>query len=495
MTSENKKVMFINSYKATAIMNYQKKNTKIVATVSDLRCDPEFIKDLYDHGMNVVRLNTAHQDEEGTLKVIENVRKVSNKIALLLDTKGPEVRTANMEEPIEIVKGEKYIFAGPDAEAKDNIIPTSYENLIDDVPVGKKILVDDGLVEFIVIEKNDKGLVCEATNKGTIKKKKSVNVPDVAINLPALTEKDKRFIAFAAKNNLDFIAHSFVRNKEDLSEVQAILDEHKSEAKIIAKIENRQGVDNIDEIIDNCGGIMVARGDLAIEIPAAEVPLIQKQLIQKCVEKGKPVIVATQMLESMINQPRATRAEVSDIANAILDGTSAIMLSGETAYGDFPVEAVRTMSEVALDLHNRKTRTNPFNVNPKTDNVEAKLAIRAAELALELDAKAIVVPTISGRTARILSAMRTKKPIFATCYNDQTMRQLALSYGVKANHTQKYGTTDQLVRGVVGHLKEKGELNDEDLIVFIGGTNHTMAHKSNFLEIATVKDILAEYTA
>ena len=322
--------------------------TKIVATISDRRGDVDFIRNLYDEGMNVIRFNTAHQTPEDTIKVVNNARKVSDRIALLLDTKGPEVRTVNCPETINLEEGDiVHVEGGPGKESSGSHIYVNYENFARDLSEGASILIDDGEVELKVLKIKGNVLECRVMNSGVVKPRKSVNVPNVRINLPSVSEKDKKYIQFAAENDLDFIAHSFVRTKEDVLAVQEILDQYNSEIKIIAKIENQEGVDNIDEILEAAYGIMVARGDLAIEIPYEKIPGIQKMLINKCIEKRKPVIIATQMLHTMINNPRPTRAEVNDIASAIYSQADAVMLSGETATGKYPIEALKTMAKVA----------------------------------------------------------------------------------------------------------------------------------------------------
>ena len=318
------------------------KKTKIVATISDMNCSEEFIRELYQNGMNVVRLNSAHQSLEGALKIVKSVRSVSDRIALMMDTKGPEIRTGIFDKPIVVETGQVIGLSG----SYDTIgcIPVTFPRFAQEVPIGSRILIDDGEVELLAVEKKDDDLFCEVLNGGEIKSKKSVNTPNVFIDLPSISRKDRLYIEFSIANNLDFIAHSFVRNRSDVIAVQRILDEQDSSIKIIAKIENQSGVDNIDEILDVAYGVMVARGDLAIEIPFARVPRIQKMLINKCIEKRKPVIIATQMLHSMIEEPRPTRAEVNDVASAIYNQADAMMLSGETAIGDFPVEAVKAMA-------------------------------------------------------------------------------------------------------------------------------------------------------
>ena len=326
------------------------KQTKIVASISDQRCEVEFIRDLFKAGMNVVRMNTAHASREGFEKLITNVREVSNRIAILMDTKGPEVRTTAIAggEPIPYQIGDKVKIVGnPAQETTRECIAVSYPGFVHDLQVDGDILIDDGDLELRVIEKTDEYLLCEVQNEATLGNRKSVNVPGVRINLPSLTEKDRNNILYAIEKDIDFIAHSFVRNKQDVLDIRQILDAYGSDIKIIAKIENQEGVDNIDEILEVADGVMVARGDLGIEVPQERIPGIQRLLIKKCILAKKPVIVATQMLHTMINNPRPTRAEVTDIANAIYYRTDALMLSGETAYGKYPVEAVKTMAKIA----------------------------------------------------------------------------------------------------------------------------------------------------
>lgn len=302
------------------------KKTKIVATISDKNCDVPFLKKLHHAGMDVVRLNTAHQSFEDTLKVINNVRQVSDHIAILVDTKGPEIRTTKADASFDIHTGDTITIAGdPDKTTSKDCVYVNYNGFINDVPEKSRILIDDGQLELEVIEKKKDRLICQARNNGKIEGHKSVNVPQVSFKLPSLSQKDKEYIKFCIEQDVDFIAHSFVRNKKDVKSIQDILDENNSRIKIIAKIENQEGVDNIDEIIDHVYGIMVARGDLGIEIPYERIPGIQKMIINKCIHKRKPVIVATQMLHTMIDNPRPTRAEVSDIANAIFSKTDAIM--------------------------------------------------------------------------------------------------------------------------------------------------------------------------
>jgi pyruvate kinase len=466
-------------------MKYRHKLTKIVATVSDMRCDKEFIQHLYMAGMNVIRLNTAHQTPEGTLRTIENVRAVSDQIPLMLDTKGPEVRTRPCVEPLAVKRGDVITIKGSEEDSHGTTIHVTYEHFARDVAVGAHILINDGELGFRVLEKNETELKCFVENDGVIKGKKTINVPGQPLKQPTLSKKDMEYIDFAVKHELDFIAHSFVRNKEDVLTLQKELDARNSSIKIIAKIENQEGVDNIDEILDHVYGIMVARGDLGVEIPAAEVPLVQKMLIRKCNERAKPVIVATHMLESMIKNPRPTRAEVSDVANAILDGTSAIMLSGETAYGDYPIEAVQTMSLIAQELEGKKQGYNEQINRPNSQTlIMSQAAIQAA---LALNVKGIVVPTHSGTSARVLSSFGTNKHIYAKCYDKKVMRVLALSYGVHTAYFENgFTTMDELISTGLSQLVEAKKLQFEDTVVIIAKTPGFEPNMPNFLEVNTV---------
>jgi pyruvate kinase len=468
------------------------KKTKIVATISDLKCEVEFIQELYDAGMNVVRLNTAHQSQEDTLKVIENVKKVSDTIALLLDTKGPEIRTAKSDYTYEIKTGEKVKIMGDSSKATDkDCVYLSHNNFVKEVEVGKKILIDDGELELEILEKIDNYLICQATNSGVIKSKKSVNVPKGHFSLPALTEKDRAYIEFAIEHDIDFIAHSFVRDKHDVKEVQDILDAKNSRVKIIAKIENQQGVDNIDEIIENVYGVMVARGDLAIEIPYEKIPGIQKKIINKCIEARKPVIVATQMLHSMIKNPRPTRAEVTDIANAIYSKTDAIMLSGETANGDYPIEAVKTMSTIAKEVEKSRGDFHKTPITVLSSKTSAYMAKSAVEASIKLDAKVIIADTSSGRTLRNLAGFRGRKPVYCQCYDKRVMRELSLSFGIFANymHTDK---SKDFIAASLNQITKKEAISDKDTVVVLGG-NFGISHGASFIEISTIENLKERY--
>ena len=463
------------------------KRTKIVATISDKRCEIGFLRELYEAGMNVVRLNTAHQTLDEAMKVVRNVRAVSDQIALLIDTKGPEVRTCDIVVPVRVGKGEIIFMTGDRTLVAEKLIHVSYEHFVRDVQIGDKILVDDGDVELIVRDKKENCLELEASNPGEIKDKKSINVPGVNMHLESLSDKDRKFIQFAMDNKLDFIAHSFVRNKQDVMEIQQILDEQHSNIKIIAKIENQEGVNHIDEILDHVYGVMVARGDLAIEIDAEKIPLIQRYIVNKCIESKKPVIIATQMLHTMIDHPRPTRAEVSDIANAVFSGTDAIMLSGETAYGDYPLEAVKVMSRVAEANESILPPDANRNLVRINNEITAALARVAVRMTTMLPIKAIVVDTNSGRTARYLSAFRGGLPVYARCYDEHVMRELALSFGVRPYFSVKPHSRDEFMRDIPLVLLQNGYQPEDQILVIGGSFGHVRG--ASFLEVCKISDI------
>ncbi len=468
------------------------KFTKIVATISDQRCEVDFIQTLFQEGMNVVRMNSAHLQKEGFDKIINNVRTVSSQIAILMDTKGPEVRTTVLEndESLEIKTGDLIKVTGnPSLKSTKELIAVSYLHFVRDLQIGDDILFDDGEIEMKVISKNDEYLTCLAQNDGKLGSRKSVNVPGVRINLPSLTEKDKQNILYAINQKIDFIAHSFVRNKQDVIDIQRILDEHNSPIKIISKIENQEGVDNIDEILEHTYGVMIARGDLGIEVPQEKIPGIQRKLIRKCVKAKKPVIVATQMLHTMINNPRPTRAEVTDVANAIYYRTDALMLSGETAYGKYPVEAVRTMATIAREAEATKLAENDIPIEIHENDTTSFLAHSAVETSRVLGIKAIITDTFSGRTARFLASYRGKSPVLAVCYHEASTRILALSYGVFPTHKKACSNTQEYFIEALLELIENKQINIADSVSYLSGS-FGEGFGTTFLEVNNVGKIL-----
>jgi pyruvate kinase len=464
-----------------------RKRTKIVATISDKRCEPEFIRELFEAGMDVIRINSAHLEIEGALKIMESVRKVSDKIPFLIDTKGPEIRTTVTDTPLFLRTGRKIKMMGePDLKTTGECIFVTYRKFANDVTIGSMILIDDGELELKVLSKEGNCLECIVENDGILGSRKSVNIPGARICLPSINNKDKEFIKMAIQNDIDFIAHSFVRSKQDILDLQAILDEADSHIKIIAKIENQEGVDNIDEILENVYGIMVARGDLAIEIPYEKIPGIQRMIISKCIESRKPVIVATQMLHSMIVNPRPTRAEVSDIANAIYSQTDAIMLSGETANGKFPVEAVRTMTKVALEVENNKEKYIELSSGNYTGEVSAYLAKVAVKTSVKVNAKGIIADTVMGRTIRNMASYRGINLILAQCYSVRTMRELALSYGVYTSYQEKKNSVDEFIHIALKNLTLTHGLNNDDIVLVLAG-NFSMGRGFSFIEVGSVE--------
>ncbi|HCU19210.1 MAG: pyruvate kinase [Bacteroidetes bacterium GWE2_41_25] len=463
-----------------------RKRTKIVATISDKNCEPEFLKKLFEEGMDVVRINSAHASLDAALKIIRNVREVSSRIAVLIDTKGPEIRTTVCDKPVHLKKGEKINVTGdPTKKTSSETIYVSHPLFSSDVPQGSLILIDDGEIELKALRKNGNTLECSIENDGILGARKSVNVPGARINLPSLTEKDRTFIKMAAENEVDFIAHSFVRSRQDVLDVQSEIDIYKSQIKIIAKIENQEGVDNIDDILDHVYGVMVARGDLAIEVPYERIPSIQKMLINKCIINRKPVIVATQMLHSMITNPRPTRAEVSDIANAIYSQTDAIMLSGETANGRYPVESVRTMTKVALEVEKNKEKFLDIPYINSTGEISAYLAKVAVKTAFRIGARGIIADTAMGRTIRDMAAYRGINLILAQCYSERTMRELALSYGIYAGYQESKKSVDDFIHNALKNLLVTHNLEGDDIVVVLAG-NFAAGAGFSFIEVGSV---------
>lgn len=467
------------------------KKTKIVCSISDRRCEVDFLRKLFFAGMNVVRMNTAHATPDGIRTIIRNTREVSPHLALLIDTKGPEMRTTNVEQPITYKKGDVVkIFGRPEMDTTHDIVNVSYTDFTKCVGKGAHILFDDGLLDMLVMEQVGPMLVAQVQNDGVLGAHKSVNVPGVHIDLPALTEKDKKNINLAIDEDIDFIAHSFVRSADDVMAVQKMLDERGSDIKIISKIENQEGVDNIDEIIDASYGIMIARGDLGIEVPLEQIPGIQRTIMHKCEQKKKPVIVATQMLHTMIDNPRPTRAEVTDIANAIYSRTDALMLSGETASGKYPLEAVQTMAAIAEQAEQDRMNSDDFDIPlSSTCSQREFLAHTAIESTRKLGVAGIIAASESGQTARDIAAFRGPTPVLAICYNNEkTMRWLNLSYGVIPIYQKKHLSSLFLFVAALRMLLQKGYIKKDDKIAYLGGSIGGRGG-ATFLEINRVSQV------
>lgn len=480
------------------------KKTKIVCTIGPASEKEEVLKQLILNGMNVARLNFSHGTYEEHKKRIDTIKRVRNElglpIAIMLDTKGPEIRIRKFKNgTITLSDNDTFTLTTRDIEGDESIVSVSYDNLPNDVKVGSKILIDDGLVELEVKEiVNGTDIVCRVINGGTLKDHKGVNVPNTPINLPAITEKDISDIKFGIENDVDFIAASFVRKADDVFQIRKVLEENGGgHIEIISKIESQEGVDNIDEIIEASDGIMVARGDLGVEIEPEEIPLLQKMIIKKCNIEGKPVITATQMLDSMIRNPRPTRAEVTDVANAILDGTDAIMLSGETAAGKYPVEAVKTMKSIAIRTETSTEYLDTLKSKRVLDDyISTTNAISRATctIAEDLKATAIITATSSGYTSKAVSKFRPKSPIIAATTTERVMRKLALVWGVYPVLSVKSENTDEVIDMSIHSAMMKGYVNEGDLIVITAGIPVGVSGTTNLLKVHTIGKILLKGT-
>lgn len=479
------------------------KKTKIVCTIGPASENPEILEQLINNGMNVARLNFSHGTHEEHLAKIKTIRRIRRKlnvpVAIMLDTKGPEIRTGNFKvDEIFLKPDDIFTLTTRDVEGDQSIVSVSYDGLPDDVSVGSEIYIDDGLVQLEVIEiKDGTDVVCKALNNGILSDHKGVNLPGSKTNLPAITPKDVDDIKFGIENDIDIIAASFVRKKEDVYDIRKVLEDHGGEhIKIISKIESQEGVDNLDEIIEASDGIMVARGDLGVEIRTELIPLVQKEIIRKCNDAAKPVITATQMLDSMIRNPRPTRAETTDVANAIIDGTDCVMLSGETAGGRYPIEAVKTMRNICVTTElSDDFYQNIYDVKIKSANTTTNsIAKSTKNIAEELNAQAIISCTASGNTSRVISKFKPKTNIIAATISDRVARQLSIVWGVYPIVIQEAKETDELIeRAIVGALSEE-YVKEGDLTVVTAGIPLGVSGTSNLIKVHVIGDILTSGT-
>jgi pyruvate kinase len=470
------------------------RKTKIIATVGPKTRDASSVEKLIQAGANAIRINFSHDTKEihgETAKTVQEVRKNMNiPIAIILDTKGPEIRTGVLkEDDIELKQGQKFILTTDEIEGDLQRVTVTYKDLPKDLAVGSKVLIDDGLIALQVVGLTDTDIECVVENGGVLGSRKGVNIPDVSINLPALTEKDIDDITYGVKIGFDYIAASFIRSAKDVLAIKEVLKKHGGEhIQIISKIENREGVDNIDEILEVTDAIMVARGDLGVEIPPEEVPTVQKMLIQKANKLGKPVVTATQMLESMIKNPRPTRAEASDVANAILDGTSAIMLSGETAKGDYPLEAVSMMDRIAREAEKTQSlyyiTMKDLQAKRSMTNAVSYATSSAAE---DLEANAIVTVTKTGYTAKSVSKFKPKCPIIACTTNEKALYQLNLVWGcIPQLISLPNDSTDTAFEVATERVREIGYANKGDVLVLTAGVPSSTESASNILKVQRV---------
>jgi len=472
------------------------KKTKIIGTIGPVSDSKEVFTQLVKNGLNIARLNFSHGDYDEQLPRIQMIKEVREEfgipVGILLDTKGPEIRTTTFKNgQVELKDGQEYTLTTKDIVGDETICSLTYGELHKDVKKGNIILIDDGIIELVVDEIIGEDIKCIVKSGGTVKDKRGVNVPGVSTNLPGITEKDKEDIVFGIKNGIDFIAASFIRNAAAVNEIKTLLKENNSEhIQIISKIESQEGIDNLDEIIKESDAIMVARGDLGVEIPTASIPATQKSIIKKCNKAGKPVITATHMLDSMIRNPIPTRAEVTDVANAIYDGTDAIMLSGETAMGKFPVETVRLMAEIAKETE--KTLEYKFLLAQKEDlkdqSISNAVTYSTCMTALDLGAKAIITATMSGFTARMVSKFRPQAPIIAVTTSEEVQRRMLLNWGVTPLLAKnEIKTTDGLFELVVEKTKQCGYIEKGDLTIITAGIPAGEAVETNLMKIYKVK--------
>lgn len=476
------------------------KKTKIVCTIGPASESKETLKTLMLSGMNVARLNFSHGSHDEHRARIECIKEVRENlglpVALMLDTKGPEIRLGDFDvDEVELKEGDFYTLSmDPSVRGDEKRASVSYAGLANDVRVGSTILIDDGLVELTVQKIDDNGeILTLVKNNGIIKGHKGVNVPDVKTSLPAITEKDKSDLIFGIEQGVDFVAASFIRKAQDVFDIRRILEENGgSSVRIISKIENREGVDNIAEILSASDGIMVARGDLGVEIPAEEIPLIQKHIVRMCNEVGKNVIIATQMLDSMQRNPRPTRAEVTDVANAILDGTDAIMLSGETAAGKYPELAVKTMAKIAVNVEESSSFREMVLRREHWSESHTSNAISEAScrLAKELGASAILCPTTGGSTARAISKYRPEVPVIAATYDEDVRRSLALTWGVESVITEMVKSTDAVIESAISTAFREEKVSEGDLIVITAGIPAGVSGTTNMIKVHTVGNVL-----
>lgn len=469
------------------------RKTKIICTIGPATESEEKLTEMMQAGMNVTRFNFSHGSHEEHKKKYARVIKISQAlnlpVATLMDTKGPEIRLRDFEGgSAQLTTGQRFTLTTEEVSGTAERASITYKNLLQDIQPGITILIDDGLIEMKVEEMTETDIICRVINGGPVSNHKGVNVPGAKLSMPYISETDREDILFGAEMGYDFIAASFVRCKEDILQIREILDEHKSTMKIIAKIENMQGIENIDEIIEVSDGIMVARGDMGVEVPMEEVPILQKKMIKKAVAQGKHVITATQMLDSMIKNPRPTRAEVTDVANAIYDGTTAIMLSGESAAGQYPIEAIKTMARIAeraeedIDYRARLQRSK------STENIDITTAISYATCttAMDLKAAAIITVTMSGFTAGMISRYKPDCPIIGCSVNPRVCRQLALTWGVSPILMRKEETPEDLFEEAVCAAKKAGLIQAGDTVVLTAGVPLGVSGKTNMIRVVEV---------
>ena len=477
-----------------------KRRTKIVATIGPATESEEIISELIKAGVTTFRLNFSHGDHDDHAERIKIIRKVSNdldlNIGILQDLQGPKIRLGRFKDgPIKLSKGDLFTLTSKEVDCNNKIANVTYEKLLEEISLGKRILLDDGRVEMIVenINKPDNLLECRVTVGGVLSNNKGVNFPDVQLSVKALTEKDKKDLQFGLNAGVDWIALSFVRNPSDINEIKDLINEFGYSTPVVAKIEKFEAIDQIDSVLPLCDGVMVARGDLGVEMPPEEVPLLQKDLIKKANSLGIPIITATQMLDSMASSPRPTRAEVSDVANAILDGTDAVMLSNETAVGDYPVEAVRTMATIARRIERDYPQKAIESHLPST--IPNAISAAVSSIARQLDAAAIIPLTKSGATAHNVSKFRPPTPILATTSEKSVARRLQLAWGVTPILIESQERTSKIFSIAMQIAQEMGILKQGDLVVQTAGTLTGISGSTDLIKVGLVRKVIARGTS
>ncbi|MFB6174730.1 MAG: pyruvate kinase [Candidatus Nanohalobium sp.] len=467
------------------------KNTKIVSTIGPSTDSKEKIEQLVDAGVDVIRQNFSHSDHEQHGNIFDRVRETSEKTAVMADTKGPEIRLGPVDEGTELEKGHKVELTTEEVLGNEKKLSVNYRDFLDHIEPGDEVRIDDGKIE-LEVENVEDTATCHILYGGKVSPRKAVNVPGKDIGLSAPTEKDEQDIRFAAGKGYDFISLSFVKKASDVEETRRILEEEGSDANIISKIEHAKAVENFDEILEASDAVMVARGDLGVELPAARLPMMQKEMIQKCNRAGKPVITATQMLESMTENPTATRAEISDVANAVLDGSDAVMLSGETAIGNYPVKTVKFMADIVEEAENTLNDNVHHTVKNRPDTTREVICKNVWQASRDIDAEYIVAHTSSGSTARNISKFRPETPIIAFADNETVKRQLKLAWGVRPYYAEFPDNVDRMLEASAKRMRSLGLVEGDTELVMSAGVPTNVTGTTNMLQIRTVDSILGE---
>ncbi len=470
------------------------RKTKIVATIGPASSSKHNLKKMIDNGMDIARQNFSHGTHNEHKKIFQEIRSLSDEVGIMVDTQGPEIRLKNIEQNTKLQNGKKVRLITKNITGNERTLPVDYPRIVNYVEEGDTILIDDGQIE-IRVDSVDDEINGTVIHGGPVLSKKSVNIPGKEVGLETPTEKDKKDIQFGIKNDFDFVSASFVKSAEDVIKIRGLLDAEDSDMEIIAKIEHLKAVENLDSILKEADGIMIARGDLGVEVPASDVPMLQKKIIEKCNAMERPVITATQMLKSMTESPRATRAEVSDVANAVMDGTDAVMLSEETAVGKYPVKSIQFMSEIIEKMENYLKGRVHHTVSQKSGDIADIISKNVWQASRDTDAKYIVAHTSSGYTGKKIAKLRPDTDIIVFTNSEKVRRQLKLVWGIKAFYMDFPEHVDEMICNSIEILKSRGMVSDEDLLILTAGIPAPISGVTNMMEIRTVKSILEEKQA